>query len=609
MQSKDNLLNESDQSEPLTVHSEEHASELVGAAALISADQFENYQLLSLIHSGATGDVFKVKRIGLDKLFALKVFKPDLKANLGADERFERESKSIATLTHENLSAAYEFGKSSKGTPFIVTDFIDGINLEQLVQAEGALNDARVLEISLQLCSLLDYLEQKGIAARGMDLSDVLMTKNETSTEVIKVVDLGIAKFFESTAFDAGSKVPPVQTAAGSDSKLTMESLTNSFSHPDVRMLGGLMFKLLIGKSLDQYPNPTQVLIADDPARATRIVLNKDDSELKRDLRLVAAGALQMPAVTHYRTIQDLHRALEKVSKGESLTPVKKNETSCRRKKILVGISGIAIASALIFIPFLSHNSTNNAAATKTAVVPVAQPKTYTGSQQIKDKFGRVLYASDASDQSACVNEALRLGINLPGAQLTNVQVGGVRVENTNLANANFKDCTLFAWTVSNVNLDGSTFSGCKLTRMKFNNDTFASANFKDCKLNSTSFTDSKMRGVKFEDCQAGGSVRKAKLSGVTFKSSELNGIHLLRGNWSNSKLLSPMPDALATFSLSNSIISCTSLHNADFSGATVSSSKIIAPDAKSLKFKSLRDTTVEQKMPGVEKMKVGEVK
>jgi uncharacterized protein YjbI with pentapeptide repeats len=349
-------------------------------------------------------------------------------------------------------------------------------------------------------------------------------------------------------------------------------------------------------------------LLADDPARATRIVLNKDDSALKRDLRLVAAGALQMPAATQYRTIHDLHLALEKVSKGEVLTPAKKQTTEAR-KKVLVGIFGVAIAGALVSIPFLSHNSNNKAAETKPTLAAVAQPKTYTGSQQIKDKFGRVLYASDAPDQSSCLNEALRLGVNLAGAQLTNVRVSGVRVERTSLANATFKDCTLFACTVSNVNLDGSTFSGCTLTRMKFNNDTFESTSFKDCKLNSTSFTDSELRGAKFEDCQTGGFMRKGKLAGVTFKSSELNGIQFLRGNWSNNKFLSPMQDVVATFNLSNSIVACTGLQNANFSGATVSSSKIIAPDAKSLKFKSLRDTTVEQKMPRDEKLRIGEVK
>ncbi len=608
MQSNDNRLNESEQSEQLNVDSRDQASDVVHTSAPFSADEFENYQLLSLIHSGTTGDVFKVKRIGLDKVFAFKVFKPDVGTSLGADDRFDRECKAIAGLTHENLSAVYEYGKSLKGTPFIVTDFVEGVSLEQLVRAEGALNDARVLEISLQLCSLLDYLEQKGIAARGLDLNDVLVTRNETNTEVIKVVDLGIAKIFESTAGDASDLAPSMLPKPNSDSKLTMESLTQSFSHPDVRMLGGLMFELLIGKSIDQCTEPNQMLIVDDPARATRIVLNKDDSQLKRDLRLVAAGALQMPAATHYRTIQDLNRALEKVAKGEALVPVKKIVSSDARKKILATVLGLAISGAVIAFPFLTHHSAGTASSVKTA--PIDQPKSYTGSQQIKDKFGRVLYASDAPDQSACLNEALRLGVNLAGAQLTNVRVSGVKVENLSLTNASFKDCTFFAWTVSKVDFDGATFSGCKLTRMRFNNnDTFASANFKDCKLNSTSFTDCKMPGVTFEDCETGATMRKGRLSGVTFKSSELNGIQLIRGDWSNSKLLSSMPDAHVSFKLSNSIISCNSLRNANFADATIVSSKIISPDAKSLKFKSLRDTTVEQRMPDVEKVKVGEVK
>ncbi len=604
MQSKDIRPNNSDQSEPLNVDSQVPSADPVEDAALFPADEFQNYQLLSLIHSGKTGDVFKVKRIGLEQIFALKVFNRELGATLGADERFEREAKATASLTHENLAAVYEHGNTNS-TPFIVTDFVDGVSLEQLVQSEGALNDARVLDISLQLCSLLDYLEQKGIAIRGLDLNDVLVTKNETGTEVIKVVDLGIAKILANDGH-ASAQVEAHSTSAQSNSKLTMKDLTNSFSYPDVRMLGGLMFKLLTGESFVQCQNPNQVLLADDPVRATRIVLDKDGSELKRDVRLVAAGALQMSAATHYRTIQDLHRVLEKVSKGESLASAKVIESSNTRKKILAVALGIAISGAVISIAFLTHPA--GTSATKTTDTAVVQSKAYTGSQQIKDNYGRILYASNAPDQSSCVTEALRLGVNLAGAQLNNVQVSGVRVENTSLANATFKNCTLFAWTVSGVNLDGASFSGCKLTRMKFNKDTFASAHFKDCTLNSTTFTDSKLPNAKFENCETGSTVRKGKLSGVTFKSSELNGVQLIGGSWSNNKLLSPMPDAVATFALSNSTIACTNLRGADFSGATVVSSKITAPDAKLLKFKSLRDTTVEQKFPEVE-AKIGEVK
>lgn len=604
MQSKNIQPDDSDQSEQINVDAQPSPYDSICDAASFPADEFQNYQLLSLIHSGQTGAVFKVKRIGLDQTFALKVFKPELLATVGADDRFERECRAIAALTHENLSAVYEHGKSIKGTPFIVTDFVDAASLQQIVQSEGALNDARVLEISLQLCALLDYLEHKGLAVRGLDLSDVLVTKNESGAEIVKVVDLGIAKIFGSTedSHSSASSVP----VANSDHKISMKDLTDSFSYPDVRMLGGLMFKLLTGQSIAQCQNPNQVLLADDPARATRIVLDKDGHELKRDVRLAAAGAMQMAGATAYRTIQDLQRALQKVSKGESLVPARVIEISDKRKGLWAIVVGIAISGVAIAIPFFTHPANTSVAKTKDAAV--LPPKTYTGSQQIKDNYGRVLYASNAPDQSTCVTEALNLGINLAGAQFKDVLVSGVSVGNTSLANATFNNCTLFAWTVSDVNLDGVTFSGCKLKRMTFNKSTFASAKLKDCTLNSTTFSDSKLLNAKFENCDTGSAARKGKQSGVTFQSCGLNGVHFTGGNWSNNKFLSPMQDVVATFNLSDSIIACTSLRGADFSGASVVSSKITAPDAKSLKFKSVRDTTVEQKFPEVEK-KIGEAK
>lgn len=606
MQSKDIRPDDSDQSELINVDAQTSPYDQVHDDASFPADEFQNYQMLSLIHAGKTGDVFKVKRIGLDQTFALKIFKAELLATLGEADRFERECKAIASLTHENLSTVYEHGKSTNGTPFIVTDFVDAAaSLEQLVQSEGALNDARVLEISLQLCSLFDYLEQKGLAARGLALSDVLVTKKDSGTEIVKVVDLGIAKIFDSTEDDSHSAEPSVQPAANYF-RLTMQDLTNSFRYSEVRMLGGLMFWLLTGKSIGECQNANQVLLADDPARATRIVLDKDGHELKRDMRLAAGGALQMAGTTPYGTIQDLQRALQKISKGESLAPAKAIEISQKRKRLWAIVVGIAISGVAIAIPFFTHPA--NTSVTKTKDAAVLPPKTYTGSQQIKDNYGRVLYASNAPDQSTCVTEALNLGINLAGAQFKDVLVSGVSVGNTSLANATFNNCTLFAWTVSDVNLDGVTFSGCKLKRMTFNKSTFASAKLKDCTLNSTTFSDSKLLNAKFENCDTGSAARKGKQSGVTFQSCGLNGVHFTGGNWSNNKFLSPMQDVVATFNLSDSTIACTSLRGADFSGATVVSSKIIAPDAKSLKFKSVRDTTVEQKFPEVEK-KIGEAK
>lgn len=220
-------------------------------------------------------------------------------------------------------------------------------------------------------------------------------------------------------------------------------------------------------------------------------------------------------------------------------------------------------------------------------------------SQKIKDHAGHILYASNSPDFSSCVNDALRAGTNLAGAEINQAEIGGLRIENGNLAGAHFKNCELSALTILNTNLSGASFDGCKLTHMRFKNDSLNSVRFSNCKLNSAFFHDSKLKGAKFQDCEIGTVARRGRLSGIEFKTSDLDDIQLLGGVWSNCKLFSNLHNAKLSTTLSDSTIACTKLSDANFGGSKLVSCKIIAPDAKSVKFGSMKNTTIEPRLPG----------
>src|SRR5437868_4126189 len=98
------------------------------------------YQLLSPLGSGGMGQVFKARQKRLNRTVALKLIRPDLlEANPGAARRFKREAHAVAQLSHPNIVVIYDFDHA-EGTFFIVMEYVDGPDLEQLVADRGPLS-------------------------------------------------------------------------------------------------------------------------------------------------------------------------------------------------------------------------------------------------------------------------------------------------------------------------------------------------------------------------------------------------------------------------------------------------------------------------------------
>jgi serine/threonine protein kinase len=570
--------------------------QIVVADDLSEGSLVGEYQLLGFVRSGSSGDIFKATRPGLDKIFAIKVIEPELLPNALALERYEREVNAVRELTHEHLASFYDEGETSSGARYLVMGFVEGNTLRQVIESEGSLSESRVLDLSLQLCEAFTYLSQKGVMLRNLDLSDIVLSKNNAHAEVVKIVDLGIAKIFESTAYDG----------------------------IDVRLLGSLMFELLTGKPpslTSDSPEPGRgvesesgveskcevelgIGVAPRPrvesVKAPNIVLNGSDPAFKEGLRVVIARALQQSDLNNYRTVPQLHQDLERLANAESL-PIPESKPKRRTLNALIGLSSIiAFVAALIIAPlfmrhiFLNTETVGNLAQTS-GVVPKLSP---VGAQQIKDNYGRVLYATDASPQSAAVSEAVQKGVSLAGADLDGVKISRETITGAKLEGAQFTSCTIDGSTFTDANLDGVTFTKCTITNTKFKNCDMVATKFYNCNFEAVSFSDAKLNDAVFQNCDAGSILNNGKIRGIIFRSSKLNGIQLLGGKWSNCKFFSVMPNAVATFQLERSTISSTNLEHADFSGASIRSSKIVAPNTSSAKFKNLQDTTVVQEMP-----------
>ncbi len=140
------------------------------------------------------GAVYKVRHRLLDEVRVVKVMRPHLAEDEVLRERFLREAKVAIRLRHPNLAQIYDFTVDDKGYAYLVMEYIDGLNLQEIIKVLGRPSIGLVLEIADQSLDALGYLHRKRIIHRDVSPDNLLVTRDEDRALQVKLIDLGIAK-------------------------------------------------------------------------------------------------------------------------------------------------------------------------------------------------------------------------------------------------------------------------------------------------------------------------------------------------------------------------------------------------------------------------------
>src|SRR5262249_23785064 len=109
-------------------------------------------------------------------------------------DRFENEARVAGGIEHENIAAVYDVGVLPDETRYLVMEFLDGGDVEKLLLSEGPLPVPRAAFILIQACRGLERVHQRGIVHRDLTPANLFLTKRADKTDLIKVLDFGIAK-------------------------------------------------------------------------------------------------------------------------------------------------------------------------------------------------------------------------------------------------------------------------------------------------------------------------------------------------------------------------------------------------------------------------------
>lgn len=319
-----------------------------------------HYRILEELGSGGMGVVYRATDLRLGREVALKFLPENLTRDAAAVERFEREARAAAAITHPNICTVYEIGEYN-GLPFISMELLEGETLKKRIGSDLIPVDT-LLDWAIQITQGLEAAHARGIAHRDLKPANLFITK----IGQIKILDFGVVKLLfprKPVATGSGNTMTVVGTDPGSPmgTPAYMSPEQARGDEVDVRTdlfsLGVVLYEMATGNLPFQGSSTATViasLLRDTPRRPRDF-----NQTLPVELDRVITRALEKDPETRYQTAADLRSDLRRVKReigfGATEEPLSSSfEIPVRNRRttvlwLLAAITVIIWSTAAIF--------------------------------------------------------------------------------------------------------------------------------------------------------------------------------------------------------------------------------------------------------------------
>jgi len=272
------------------------------------------YQLGSLLGAGGMARVYVATDRVLERQVAVKVLSPPDAQDPLFVERFRREARAAARLSHPNIVAVFDSG-SDADQPYLVMEYVPGESLAELLHRQGRLAPGRAVELAIQVCAALAAAHAQGLVHRDIKPANVLVGEDGQ----VKVTDFGIVKASAATTLTGTG------TVLGTAAYLSPEQAQG---HPvdarsDLYGLGCVLYELLcgsppFGSGADRSP----VAVATRHVREPPEPPSMRNPQVAPALEAVVLTALAKDPAQRYQSAVELQHALERVLAGDAAAAV-----------------------------------------------------------------------------------------------------------------------------------------------------------------------------------------------------------------------------------------------------------------------------------------------
>jgi serine/threonine-protein kinase len=228
-----------------------------------AARQLGQYQLKEKLGAGGMGEVYLAEHLLLRRRCAIKLIRGDQAGERTNLNRFEREVRAMATLTHPNTVEIYDYGNAEDGTFYYVMEYLPGLSLQELVEHYGPLAPARAVYFLRQLCGALGEAHGIGLIHRDIKPSNVIASVRGGIHDMAKLLDFGLVQCVGGQCVT--DKLTMQGTILGSPSYMSPEQAVGKErldARTDIYSLGGLAFFLLTGRPPFERDTPMATLVA-----------------------------------------------------------------------------------------------------------------------------------------------------------------------------------------------------------------------------------------------------------------------------------------------------------------------------------------------------------
>jgi eukaryotic-like serine/threonine-protein kinase len=218
----------------------------VDAGDLVGQTVAGRYRVLKKLGEGGMGTVYLSEHVTIEKKVALKVLLHDYARKQDLKERFLQEAKAAAKIGHENIVDITDFGDTPDGSVFFAMEYLEGVDLSQLIHRQGPVSWSRAKPILLQICRALGAAHAKGIIHRDMKPENIYLIEREGRADFVKVLDFGIAKM---SMENGESRLTRTGMIFGTPEYMSPEQAQgNKPDHRvDIYAVGVIMYEMLTG--------------------------------------------------------------------------------------------------------------------------------------------------------------------------------------------------------------------------------------------------------------------------------------------------------------------------------------------------------------------------
>jgi eukaryotic-like serine/threonine-protein kinase len=328
------------------------------------------YQLMEKLGKGAMATVYKARQISLDRIVAVKVLPKNVSDNREFVERFYKEGKAAARLSHNNIVQAIDVASTPDDYHFFVMEYVEGKTLYDIMQpppiGEGHhFTEAEALDITIQMAEALAHAHRRGLIHRDVKPKNILLTPQK----VAKLTDLGLARAMddkEAAATEAGK-------AYGTPYYISPEQVRGDVDidfRADLYSLGATMYHMVTGRPPFEGDTPSAVmhkhlkqpLVPPDHLNTSlsagigeiievAMAKNRDDryattEDMLEDLRAVAAGD---PPIHARRAVDvDSLMKVEEAARTIDIDPITTGAGLPWHNPILITILSVAGLSVVV---------------------------------------------------------------------------------------------------------------------------------------------------------------------------------------------------------------------------------------------------------------------